>query len=264
MSDRDLPMSTGNGGADRAPEGHQPPAWRLVGTLGVAAVAAGFAIVFVYQWAHPRIEAHQAEQLRAAVHQVLGGPDTYRPVYVLDGQLLDSLPPGADSTDARTVYAGFDGDRLIGFAVPGEKPGYQDVVRLIFGYDPREDLVLGMTVLESKETPGLGAKITSDSAFISQFGGIRLPLEGVKDGAEDPGEVDMITGATISSEVVIEIINEGVGDLGPFLREGMQNLAPPAAGPSRGDESSAGASRNEGSAAGSDRQASNGGPGESR
>lgn len=235
MSERELPMSDGsaNGEGGPSPEKQQPAPWRLIATLGIAAVMAGFAIVFVYQWAHPKIISHRAERLRSAVQQVLGGPDSYRPMYVVDGRLLDSLPSGVDSAAAKTVYAGFEGGRLAGFAVPGEKPGYQDVVRLIFGYDPREDRVMGMTVLESKETPGLGAKITSDSSFISEFEGIRPPLEGVKEGGDGPGQVDMITGATISSETVIEIINEQLSAVGATLREeGKAGLPAPSTGES--------------------------------
>lgn len=223
MSERQLPMSEGDeNGTDRSPEVHQPPPWRLIGTLSVAAVVAGFAIVLVYQWAHPRIVAHREERLRAAVQEVLGQPESYRPMYVVDGRLLDSVPAGADSADARTVYAGFDGGRLAGFAVAGQKPGYQDVIRLIFGYDPAEDQVIGMTVLQSKETPGLGAKITSDSSFIGEFDGIVPPLEGVKEGGDGPGEVDMITGATISSEAVIDIINEQLDAVGSTLRKAAE------------------------------------------
>lgn len=231
MSERDLPMNEGggDGGTGPAPGEHQPSPWKLIGTLGGAAVLAGFAIVLVYQWAHPQILAHRADRLRSAVQQVLGDPDSYRPMYVVDGQLRDTLPAGADSADAATVYAGFDDGRLAGFAVPGEKPGYQDVVRLIFGYDPRGDRVIGMTVLQSKETPGLGAKITSDSSFIGEFEGIEPPLVGVKEGGDGPHEVDMITGATISSEAVIEIINERLGAVGDALRDGASGVAPASA-----------------------------------
>lgn len=225
MSDRELPtVEDGDGDGDGAggpPEDvrpEQPAATRLVGTLGTAAILAGLAIVFVHQWAQPKIEAHRARELRVAIQEVLGGPERYEPKLVVDGEVLDSLPAGADSTAAATVYAGYDATgSLVGFAIPGEKPGYQDVVRLIFGYDPGADEVLGMKVLESKETPGLGAKITTDSTFIQQFEGIEPPLEGVKEDADEPGQVDMITGATISSEVVIEIINERLEALEPAL-----------------------------------------------
>ena len=221
MSDRDLPtveQGDGSGGPPEGARAEQPPALRLVGTLGTAAVLAGLAIVFVHQWAQPQIEAHRARELRVAIQEVLGGPERYETRWVADGEVVEQLPAGADSTEAATVYAGYDASgRLVGYAVPGEKPGYQDVIRLIFGYDPAEDRVLGMKVLESKETPGLGAKITSDSSFIGQFEDIEPPLEGVK---EDPGpqQVDMITGATISSEAVIDIINARLEAVGPALR----------------------------------------------
>ena len=99
------------------------------------------------------------------------------------------------------------------------EPGFQDVVRLIFGYDYATSTLLGMKVLESKETPGLGDKIEKDMAFVTQFDGVTTPLMGVKprDGTGDPHEIDMITGATISSRTVIKVINNAITRLDPML-----------------------------------------------
>lgn len=203
-----------------AVEPAQPAPVRLVATLGGAAMLAGLAIVLVHRWAEPRIAEHRARALRVAVTEVLGGPERFEARYVVDGRLVETLPAGADSASAATVYAGWDGEGgLVGYAVPGEKPGYQDVVRLIFGWDPRSDRVLGMKVLESKETPGLGSRIISDSAFIAEFRGVETPLVPVKEETgETPRQVDMITGATISSRTVVEIINARLEAVGPALR----------------------------------------------
>ena len=214
------PAEAGGQGGDpgRAPAPHQPPPTRLVGTLGGLAAVAGLAIVLVFQWAQPRIEEHRARELEQAIREVLGEPSRYATRWVVDGTLHDSLPAGADSSAAERLYAGYGEDgRLLGYAVTGEKPGYQDVVRLIFGYDPYGDRLLGMKVLENKETPGLGAKIATDSAFVSEFEGAEPPLVGVKEAPDDPGEIDMITGATISSEAVIDIINARLEDLARAL-----------------------------------------------
>jgi len=100
------------------------------------------------------------------------------------------------------------------------EPGFADIVRVIFGYDPATKQILGMRVIESKETPGLGDKIEKDSAFVRQFRGALTPLLGVKVGrrqAGDQHQVDMITGATISSRVVIRIISNAVARLGPVI-----------------------------------------------
>lgn len=197
------------------------PAWRLVATLAVAGGLAGLLIVLVFGWAQPRIQAHQAETLASAVDEVLGGPARVQRWFVAEGRLVESPPPGADTVKSERVFQGFDDSGAsVGFAIVGAQPGFADVVRLIFGYDPSTRTLLGMKVLESKETPGLGDRIEKDTAFVGAFRGPATPLAGVKAGAGSgaPGEVDMITGATISSRVVIDIINRRIAELEPVLR----------------------------------------------
>jgi electron transport complex protein RnfG len=107
--------------------------------------------------------------------------------------------------------------------VTGADPGFSDVVRLIFGYDPRTSRVLAMKVLEQKETPGLGDKIEKDTAFVAEFRSAVAPLKGVKRGeGNDSTEIDMITGVTISSRTVIRVINQTLARLGPALAARLQ------------------------------------------
>ncbi len=215
------PPSRDGAGGRGAPAAAQVPAWRLFGTLAVAGAAAGLLIVLAFGWAQPRIRAHQAEVLRAAIEEVLGAPDHYQTLYVAGGALVPDLPAGADSVTAERVYLGFDAqDRPVGFAVPGAEPGFQDVISLIFGYDPVKDQLTGMKVLDSKETPGLGDRITSDTTFLAGFRGVVPLLVGVKRGAGsgDAHQLDMITGATISSRAVIAIINHRLEKLQPLLQ----------------------------------------------
>lgn len=212
--------------------------FRLVATLAVAGAMAGLFIFVVFAWADPRIQAHRAEVLREAVQEVLGAPDSFQTLWVHEGRLVEEAPAGADTTRMEKVFLGLDGGGTpVGFAIPGAEPGFQDIVSLIFGYDVREGKVLGMRVLESKETPGLGDKIIKDSAFVAEFDDTPAPLEGVKPGAGDgdPNEVDMITGATISSRTVIEIINHRLEALRPaleryILERYMAEGSAPAAG----------------------------------
>jgi H+/Na+-translocating ferredoxin:NAD+ oxidoreductase subunit G len=206
-----LPMAHANGGGATGPAPVQveTSGFRLVGTLAVAGALAGMAIVVAFQWATPRIQAHKAQVLSEAITQVLGGAARYETVF-LDGGTFTATPK-ADTAKLDRVYVGYDTDgRPRGVAVEAAEGGFQDVIDLLFGYDPAKGDVVGMTVLDSKETPGLGDKITRDSTFIGEFGGVGTPLLGVKKdrakGAHD--EVVMITGATISSRAVIKIIND--------------------------------------------------------
>lgn len=193
---------------------------KLVGTLAGAGAIAGALLVSVYGWAAPQIRAHQEAALDAAVMEVLASPARYQTLWLVGDRVRADLPAGADSASTERVFLGFDdADRPVGWAIVGARPGFQDVIRLIFGYDAASNTLLGMRVLESKETPGLGDKIEKDSAFVAGFGGAVAPLRGVKAGASTDAtdEVDMITGATISSRAIIEIINERVAALDPLL-----------------------------------------------
>ncbi len=207
---------TGPGATDAG----RPGSARLVGTLGAAGGVAGLFIILAWVWASPRIEAHRALVLREAIQEVLGDPARTRPLYVTEAGLQAEVPAGADSVRAERVFVGYDaGGRRVGFAITGAEPGFQDVIALIFGYDAATGRLLGMKVLESKETPGLGDKIEKDDRFVRAFEGTATPLVGVKPGAGKgtPGEVDVITGATISSRTVIAIINHRLERLRPLL-----------------------------------------------
>lgn len=193
---------------------------RLVGTLALAGAAAGLLIVVVHVATQPRIQAHRALVLREAVQEVLGAPERTSTLYVLEGGFSEELPEGVDSLTVERVFVGYDAaGQMVGMAISGAEPGFQDIIGLIFGYDPVESRLLGMKVLESKETPGLGDKIEKDTLFVGAFVGVMSPIEGVKrgSGSGDEHQIDLITGATISSRVVIGIINRRLEVLQPFL-----------------------------------------------
>lgn len=213
-------MSTQAHAVPVSPAARPPaPAWRLVLTLTLAGTLAGLLIVSVFQWAQPQILAHQAAALRSAVDEVLKSPARTDRYFIHQGALVEALPAGVDSMTVERVFRGYDaGGAVVGYAAIGAEPGFQDVIRLIFGYDPATRQVLGMKVLESKETPGLGDVIEKDLDFIGGFVGKLAPLVGVKQGSSrGESEVDMVTGATISARTVIRIINNRVERLHPLL-----------------------------------------------
>jgi len=219
-----VPPDTGPEPASGAPPaGPERPATssaRLITTLATAGALAGLVIVLVFGWANPRIQAYRAKVLREAIQEVLDGPETVRTYYLVDGALSETPAAGADTVTAEKVHLGLDAEgRPIGYAITGAEPGFQDIILVIFGYDPASDRVLAMKVLESKETPGLGDKIMKDSAFVAGFEQAVAPLQGVKSGAGSGSDnaVDMITGATSSSRTVIGIINHRIEALDPVL-----------------------------------------------
>jgi len=234
MTDQVQAQESSASPAQEAPLGKEVSTFRLVATLAVAGTLAGLLIVLVNQHTKPIIDKYKAEQLRKAVYEVLPGAVRYGTYYLVEGTLALTLPEGAKESEFKRVYVGYDaGSQLKGVAVSRGESGFQDVVQLIFGFDPATGRLSGMKVLDSKETPGLGDKIFKDQAFVDQFfASPETPLVPVKAGAGKgrPGEIDTITGATISSKVVIDIINHGMEEWMPVLDLGIPEAPTGSAG----------------------------------
>lgn len=85
--------------------------------------------------------------------------------------------------------------------------GYGGLIDLMVGVNP-EGTITGVQVLRHTETPGLGAKITEDT-FIQQFTERNLQNTNwalKKEG----GDIDQISGATISPQAVVKALNQGL------------------------------------------------------
>jgi len=214
---------------------HLPETPRLVATLGIAGLLSGFAIVGAYRLTLPRIQENQAEALRRAVFEVVPGSERLERLVVQGGALV----PAADaSADAPSVYAAYTADgSFLGYAVPAAGAGFQDTIRLLYGYDPDRGRIVGMQVLESRETPGLGDRIYKDQAFVDQFRDLAVEpqVELVKETPTAPNQVDAITGATISSTAVVKIVNAGNQEWLAVLESSpvppLEGAAPEGGGP---------------------------------
>ncbi len=202
-----------------------PGSMRLVLTLAIAGLLSGVAIIAIYESTLPTITANKARELREAVFKVLPGVSRMQQLVYRNGELIVSEETAKDEP---VVYGGYDErGEFLGYAIPGAGPGFQDTIGLLFGYTPERQLVLGMEVLESRETPGLGDKIYKDEEFVGSFNELSIQPEivAVKKGTSSrANEIDAITGATISSKAVVRIINEAHTDW-------LQRLPPPGSEP---------------------------------
>ncbi len=112
---------------------------------------------------------------------------------------LDVRCDPADTNVAIVVgYADASRAKPVAYAVPGVSPnGYGGDIRLMVGLDAA-GAVVTYRVLAANETPGLGSKL-GDVPFVAQFAGRPAATLKVK---KDGGDVDAITGATITSRAV--------------------------------------------------------------
>ncbi len=195
----------------------------------------GLLIVLVYQATAQRIRANEAEALQRVVADVLPAAVTLTAVAIDSGGGLQRV---AETPAASPAFLGYDAaDQLVGAAISAAGMGYQDTIRLIYAYAFDRQAIVGLGVLESRETPGLGDKIETDADFQRNFlqldvalnahgSGLRNPIQTVVAGSKDaPWQIDAITGATISSQAVGEILNRSAQRWVPVLERDARRLA---------------------------------------
>lgn len=163
---------------------------RLAVTLFLIAAVVAAVLAGVNAVTKPIIDSYNAQKTQKAIETVLPGGFTEEltsfnnqnglvsKVYKgANGYALEVLPSGFDNTITMMVGVGFDGK------------------------------VLGISVVSHTETAGLGAvsaaSTSAGQAFRSQFIGMSGTVAVSKDG----GEVNAITGATITSRAICAGVN---------------------------------------------------------
>ena len=217
-----------------------PAAWPMYRAMVGVGLLCGLIIVSVFQVTKPRIERNQAEALQRAIFQVLPEARSSATFQLVGDARFEPLPdrPGGQPI----LYAGYDeAGEVTGLAIEARGMGYADVIRILYGYSFAQDAIVGIQVLESKETPGLGDRIETDPDFLENFrrldvsltadgSAIANPIVPVKNGTkENPWEIDSITGATISSKAIANMLSASTTWWLPRIRQDLDAFRKPEA-----------------------------------
>lgn len=104
--------------------------------------------------------------------------------------------------DSLEVYPAFANNEFVGAAVIGSsEKGFSGLVKLMIGFKASGE-IQNIEVLEQKETPGLGTKMKEEK-FLQQFRDKNPSTYNLKV-KKDGGDVDALTGATISTRAFTE------------------------------------------------------------
>jgi Na+-translocating ferredoxin:NAD+ oxidoreductase subunit G len=183
------------------------------------AVFFGASLAGVHLRLGPRIEANKTNESRQRIPEIILGSAQAGESTAQGRSLL--VKPHTFSVESGTrkiSYSAYevrhpDGE-LAGWVVKASGQGYADRIELLIGFAPLGDTITGIFVLDQKETPGLGNKIIGIE-WREQFAAMKTtqPIMVTKSGAKRANEVDAITGATISSRSVAQIVNTTINDL---------------------------------------------------
>ncbi len=115
--------------------------------------------------------------------------------------LFEIFPNMTEHTLEDDIYMIYSNEAEIGFAFLAVGKGYGGLIDILVGLE-NETTIKGVTIVSHLESPGLGARIT-ESSFTVQFVGVNIADVALR---QKGGEIDAITGATISSRAVVEAI----------------------------------------------------------
>ena len=151
-----------------------------------------------------------------ALEEVLTGSENQPldDVKELEVQIPEEGPGAVSVVD---IFPAYKNGELWAVAFEMTGKGYGGAIGVIVGIDVAAEKLLGIGITTHKETPGLGARIREK--------GLRTAFEGFAVSGEakvkaDGGEVDAVSGATISSRGVCEAVTQAFD----FYRENKEEI----------------------------------------
>jgi electron transport complex protein RnfG len=101
--------------------------------------------------------------------------------------------------------------------------GFGGDIGVMVGVNVKEDTIAGVGVTTHSETPGVGSRVKTEPDFTDQFEG--LPLTDGFKVKPDGGQVDALSGATVTSRGVAAALTDAAGIYGrvkPRLEEKLK------------------------------------------
>jgi electron transport complex protein RnfG len=192
--------------------------------LTLITLISGLALSYVFEITKAPI-AEQQEQKKLKANQSVFSDATS---FELDEELMNT----AATTDLVSLNANYEGVSIseiskafngsgdvIGYNVTViTTTGYKDPITIVIGYS-KEGQIKGIEMLSINETAGLGMNAKKPE-FTGQFTGKSVAqFERTKTGATQENQIDALSGATITTDAVVNAVNTGIGFLQEFATD---------------------------------------------
>lgn len=177
--------------------------------LLVITLIAGLALGFVYELTKEPIRVQKEKAIQKACQTVFAQAESfevlkYEPAALLTGELKEK------GVTIGTVFTALDNSgNQMGYVVEtSTSEGYGGNITLYTGIT-KDGILNGISILSIAETPGLG--MNAQSVLVPQFENVPATIfTYTKTGSTKDGEIDAISGATITTEAIVNAVNGGV------------------------------------------------------
>jgi len=164
---------------------------------------AGFCLSLVYTVTQAKIEASKQAEISEALKNVAPFMTDSPEVHTFDYDNARAVKTPV------TIYDVVKNGNHLGAALKLTTPeGYAGDITFLMGVNAG-GAITGFEILETRETPGLGAKASDKDIFWGQFVGKTLDSMDFRV-KKDGGDVDAITASTITSRAITHALEEGL------------------------------------------------------
>ena len=173
--------------------------------LVIVAVVVGVILAFVNHITEGPIKAKAAQTLAAGIKTVMHSDN----LKVGDDICFSNDEDGDGRKEDYVIHPCADSNgKALGAAVESTTTGFGGDLKVLVGFDP-QGKILGYTILETAETPGLGMK-AGDWFQKGGKGDIigKSPADKQLQVSKDGGDVDAITASTITSRAFLKAVNQ--------------------------------------------------------
>jgi electron transport complex protein RnfG len=171
-------------------------------SLTLYATVACVGLAFVYAATEKTIAERQQADLEAALKELFPDADDF-------GDLGETIKSPDDGVAFDAQYEARRGGQIIGAAIRASGASYGGPIVVLAGTGA-DGRISGAKILESSDTPGLGANASSSSYFVDKAAGItfygQFTGKSVSDPFEAKNDVAAITAATITTRAVARVV----------------------------------------------------------
>lgn len=179
--------------------------------LTLITLIAGLLLGVVYEITKEPIAAEQKRAKEKAYKEVFAEADSFELVNLEVEKVEENLVSNGFNVTINEAMKAFDkyGNTAGYVLTVTDHEGYGGDIRFAMGVK-LDGTVNGISFLSISETAGLGMKATEED-FMKQFAGKNVEkFRYTKNGASVDGEIDAISGATITTNAVVNGVNAGI------------------------------------------------------
>lgn len=182
---------------------------RDAGILLLITLIAGLALGFVYELTKEPIRIQQEKAIQKACQAVYAQAESFDAVEYTPSKALSDRLEEKGVTIGTVFEAKDSSGNSLGYVVEStSSEGYGGKITLYAGIT-KDGMLNGISILSIAETPGLG--MNAQSVLVPQFENVPATMFSyTKNESISESEIDAISGATITTEAIVNAVNGAV------------------------------------------------------